>query len=93
VEGGEGLKVRHSKPLRRGLVMDNVTETIEKDLIQIERDLVKVRTLLSLIKKEKEEAYAEGVLYALDYLSGLFEGVEDTDLASDYGFEKEEASA
>ena len=36
-----------------------------------------------------EEAFGEGVLYALDYLSGLFEGVEDTDLASEYGFEKE----
>ena len=40
-------------------------------------------------EQEREQAFAEGVLYALDYLSGLFEGVEDTDLASDYGFEKE----
>lgn len=68
---------------------EKVTETIEKDLVQIEKELERVRTLLSLVNKEKEEAFGEGVLYALDYLSGLFEGVEDTDLASEYGFEKE----
>ncbi len=42
-----------------------------------------------MTEQEREQAFAEGVLYALDYLSGLFEGVEDTDLASEYGFEKE----
>lgn len=40
--------------------------------------------------EEREEVFAEGVRYALDYLSDLFEGVEDTDLAGEYGFEKEE---
>jgi len=33
--------------------------------------------------------FREGVLYALEYLADLFEGVEDTDLASEYGYEKQ----
>ena len=29
------------------------------------------------------------LIYALEYLADLFEGVEDTDLAKEYGYEKQ----
>jgi len=34
--------------------------------------------------KIKEEAFAEGVCYALEYLASLYEGVTDTDLWSEF---------
>jgi len=34
--------------------------------------------------------FREGVLYALEYLTDLFEGVEDTDLAKEYDYKKEQ---
>lgn len=34
--------------------------------------------------------FREGVLYALEYLADLFEGVEDTDLAKEYDYKKEQ---
>ena len=35
--------------------------------------------------------FREGVLYALEYLSDLYEGVEMTSIAIEYGFKKENA--
>ena len=32
----------------------------------------------------KEEAFAEGVCYALEYLSSLYDGVYNTDLAEEF---------
>lgn len=34
----------------------------------------------------EREAFKSGVTYALEYLSDLYEGVEDTDIAKEYGF-------
>jgi hypothetical protein len=36
------------------------------------------------IEKVKEEAFAEGVCYALEYLSSLYDGVYNTDIAEEF---------
>lgn len=38
-----------------------------------------------------DDTFSEGVLYALDYLSDLYEGVEMTSIAIEYGYKKENA--
>lgn len=38
---------------------------------------------------ELENQFAEGVLYALDYLSDLYEDIEDTDIAQEYNYTRE----
>lgn len=47
------------------------------------------------MSKEYDKGFHEGVLYALDYLSSLYEGIEDTDIARGYEWirDDEEVSA
>jgi hypothetical protein len=45
-----------------------------------------ITTTLATIDIVRREAFDEGIRYALDYLSDVFEGVEETDLWADvYG--------
>lgn len=48
-----------------------------------------ITTTLSTIDLVREEAFAEGIRYALDYLSSVFEGIDETDLWKDWMSEDE----
>lgn len=38
----------------------------------------------AILEQHKSAAYEEGIKYALDYLSALYDGIEETDLWTEY---------
>jgi uncharacterized membrane protein (DUF106 family) len=52
-------------------------------------NMQEIQAVAAQLQKDTQAAYNDGVQYALEYLSDLYEGIEETDIWASYMTEKE----